>query len=744
MAQAFPNSTFVGSDYHEGSIETARQRASEAGVGDRVRFEAAPAAAYPGERLRPGDDVRLPARHGRPGRRRAPRARRARRRRHLDDRRADAPATASRTTSTRSAAPTTGSRRCSARPPRCPRRSGSRSARRPARRGSATSSRPAASRGSAAPPRRRSTSSSRSAVAVRSPPGDDDRQEARDDRRADARAVPRRRGVRRARRRAGRTTSVYGDGEPTVLLLPTWSIVHSRALEGADPVPRPALPRRHVRRRAATAAPTGRRAAALRRAEFAADALAVLDATGAERASSSACRCGAQRGAARSPPTTRSAVDAAVCIGPAVPLGPRPRARPYSFDDAARHRRGLGEVQPPLLAARLPRLPRVLLRAGLHRAALDQADRGLRRLGPRDDARDADRRTARTPTGAGDDARRERCARVALPGARDPRRPTTDRSAPRAGAALAELTGGRLVTLEGAGHAAARARPGQRQPAAARVRRAAGAAAGAGARGRRARRARALYISSPIGLGHARRDVAIADELRRLHPDLEIDWLAQHPVTARARGARRAHPPGQRRAGQRVGAHRGESRRARPALLPGAAPHGRDPGRELHGLPRRRRARSSYDLWIGDEAWDVDYFLHENPELKRAPYAWLTDFVGWLPMPDGGEREAFLTADYNAEMIEHIARYPRVRDRAIFVGDPDDIVARPFGPDLPLIRDWTDAALRVRRLRDGLRPGRRSPIARRCGAQLGYGDDEQRLRRRGRRLGRRRATCCAA
>jgi SAM-dependent methyltransferase len=48
MAQAFPNSTFVGSDYHAGSIETARKRAEEAGVADRVRFEHAPAAAYPG------------------------------------------------------------------------------------------------------------------------------------------------------------------------------------------------------------------------------------------------------------------------------------------------------------------------------------------------------------------------------------------------------------------------------------------------------------------------------------------------------------------------------------------------------------------------------------------------------------------------------------------------------------------------------------------------------------------------
>ena len=106
----------------------------------------------------------------------------------------------------------------------------------------------------------------------------------------------------------------------------------------------------------------------------------------------------------------------------------------------------------------------------------------------------------------------------------------------------------------------------------------------------------------------------------------------------------------------------------------------------FHDLAREE----DYDLWIGDEAWELDYYLHENPEQKHAAYAWLTDFVGWLPMPDGGPREAFVTADYNAEMIEHIARYPRVRDRAIFVGDPDDIVPDAFGPGLPLIRDWTE------------------------------------------------------
>ena len=48
MAQAYPNSAFVGSDYHQASIETARQRAQHAGVADRVRFEVAPATAYGG------------------------------------------------------------------------------------------------------------------------------------------------------------------------------------------------------------------------------------------------------------------------------------------------------------------------------------------------------------------------------------------------------------------------------------------------------------------------------------------------------------------------------------------------------------------------------------------------------------------------------------------------------------------------------------------------------------------------
>jgi len=48
LAQEYPNSRFTGSDYHDQSIEIARKRAGDAGVADRVSFEAASAASFSG------------------------------------------------------------------------------------------------------------------------------------------------------------------------------------------------------------------------------------------------------------------------------------------------------------------------------------------------------------------------------------------------------------------------------------------------------------------------------------------------------------------------------------------------------------------------------------------------------------------------------------------------------------------------------------------------------------------------
>lgn len=208
-------------------------------------------------------------------------------------------------------------------------------------------------------------------------------------------------------------------------------------------------------------------------------------------------------------------------------------------------------------------------------------------------------------------------------------------------------------------------------------------------RRRAGRRPSALFVSSPIGLGHATRDLAIARELRQARPDVQITWLAQDPVTrVLASAGERVHPASRHLASEsaHIEAECGEHdlavfesiRRMDDILVSNYL--------VLDEILDTERI----DLVVGDEAWETDYHLHENPERKRSAFAWLTDFVGWLPMPEGGDREARLTADYNAEMIEHRARLPWVRDRSIFVGDPEDVVLDTFGPGLPRIRDWVE------------------------------------------------------
>jgi pimeloyl-ACP methyl ester carboxylesterase/predicted glycosyltransferase len=251
---------------------------------------------------------------------------------------------------------------------------------------------------------------------------------------------------------------------------------------------------------------------------------------------------------------------------------------------------------------------------------------------------------------------------------------------------VAEATGAELVTIEGGGH-----NPFGRFPAKCNAlildfldRRLGG---GAPKRRAAAPGRKALYLSSPIGLGHGRRDIAIAGELRKLRPDLHIDWLAQDPVTRllEAHGES-LHPVSPRLASEtrHIELESGEH--------------------DLHCFQAIRRMdevlianfmhfqtaveEGGYDLVIADEAWDIDHYWHEHPELKKAKLAWLTDFVGYVPMPSGGADEAFLTADYNAEMIEHVERHPAVRDRAIFVGHPEDVIPLGFGQDLPTMRDW--------------------------------------------------------
>jgi pimeloyl-ACP methyl ester carboxylesterase/predicted glycosyltransferase len=478
---------------------------------------------------------------------------------------------------------------------------------------------------------------------------------------------------------------VYGEGDRTVLFMPTWSIIHSRVWKMQIP-----YFARHGRVVCFDGRGNGRsdrpvNADAYSDREFVADTISVLDATNTDKALVVALSMGS-RWALRLAAEHPERVAGVVFIGASLPLTPPSPGRDiYPFDEPLDTDEGWAKENRYYWLRDYPGyleffFSQCFTEPHSTKQIEDCVAWGLQTT-PETLLLIEETATLSTKEEVLALCERVSCPVIVVHGEEDAV------VSHERGAILAAATDGQLVTFQGAGHL-----PHARDPvkfnlvlrdfmshprAPERWRRA------------RTRRKRALFICSPIGLGHAQRDVAIAKELRTLVPDLEIDWLAQHPVTnVLEREGERIHPA------SRFLANESDHIESESA------------GHDLHCFQAWRRMDEillsnfmvfhdvirdeDYDLWIGDEAWELDYYLHENPEQKRAAYAWLTDFVGWLPMEDGAEREAFLTADYNAEMIEHIARFPRIRDRAIFVGAPDDIVPDRFGPDLPLIREWTE------------------------------------------------------
>jgi len=526
----------------------------------------------------------------------------------------------------------------------------------------------------------------------------------------------------------------FGQGEPTVMLLPTWSIIHSRFWKAQVP-----YLARHFRVVTFDGPGNGRsdrpaEPEAYADEEMVAHALAVMDATATE----AAVLVGASKGAWWAPMLACDHPDRVrgmVLIGPPSPLAPPnpDPARNYSFTDELDTEEAWAKFNQhywerdyqgflEFFFSRVFSEPHsTKQREDAIGYGLDTTPQTLMATVAAPAVKVIGGKSSSTRWGQAKEVYAGvHCPVLVIHGSDDDILPLTAH-----GITTADALGADLVTIEGSGH-----NPGVREPVkvnglirdfverihppSPRARRWTRAAS---------RRRRVLYLSSPIGLGHAQRDVAIAEQLRQLHPDVEIDWLAQDPVT-------------------RVLQARGESIHPASAQLASESSHieGESAEHDLHCFQAYRRmdeilvanfmvfsdvvAEEPYDLVIGDEAWEVDYFWHENPELKRSAFCWLTDFVGWLPMPDGGEAEVALTADYNAEMIEQVGRFGRIRDRALFVGNSDDVVPDTFGPGLPRIREWTESNYDFCGYITGYDP---AAVADRQGlrAELGYQPDEQ-------------------
>lgn len=482
---------------------------------------------------------------------------------------------------------------------------------------------------------------------------------------------------------------VHGTGRPTVLLLPTWAIVDARHWKMQVPF----LARDY---RVITFDPRGngrsdrpRGPAAYADSVFASDIAAVLDATGTESAVLAGF-CSGFPWALQFAATEPQRVLGIVAIAPTLPIPP---ADPWeragqSFDDVPTTTEGWAKENRHYWRRDWRGYVEFFMSQIATEPHSTKPYDDLVEWGMQTDAEtmlfDADAPRIADEAEAARLCRSVTCPVLVIGGDQDKIVP------PERARRIAELTGAELLVIRGGGHAPhvrfpvsvnhairhfvdrllPRPRKHTSWPAA------------------HSRPRRALWISSPIGLGHVQRDLAIARALRKRLPDLEIHWWAQPPVTdVLAEAGETIHPASSEMASE--SAH-WESEAA---------------GHDLPAFYAFRRLdeifcanymlfddvvrETGYDIWIGDECWEIDYFLHENPERKIAPYVFMTDVIGFLPTDPADPREAALCADYNADSIEKRERFPRLRDLSMFVGSFDELPEGSFGPGLPAIRSWS-------------------------------------------------------
>ncbi len=491
---------------------------------------------------------------------------------------------------------------------------------------------------------------------------------------------------------------VYGQGAPTIVFL-CWSLVYSRAWK-------PNIPylARHARVIAIDPRGNGRSGRpsggdAYHPAEFAGDTLAVLDATGTESAwlvPESAATPGALILATDHPERVAGVAFVAPfypnSLGSSLPTRVGRRVRFMERDPESWLLRRLASRDERLAYFNNHKLrsdyPAVVDFVARRVATEDHSTRMQEDIGAWMHETDGETVVDATaglisfgPGEARDLARQVRCPVLVLSGSGDAFNPPAD------ACVLAKHTAGRLQMVAGVDHAVSGRRPTVVNLALRDfiIRPERERTAHQPGNGRK----RALFMSSPIGLGHVQRDLAIARELRNLIPGLEVEWLAQEPVTRALEAERETIVPDSVHLASESAHFCSEAF-----------------GHELNCFEAFRRmdeiqvanfmvfhdliSERQYDLWIADEGWEIDHFLHEHPELKTAPFAWLSDFVGNIPLPEGGDREAFLTADYNAEMVEHVRDHPGVRDCSIFIGEAEDCIEQSLGPGLPTVRAWTE------------------------------------------------------
>jgi len=136
-----------------------------------------------------------------------------------------------------------------------------------------------------------------------------------------------------------------------------------------------------------------------------------------------------------------------------------------------------------------------------------------------------------------------------------------------------------------------------------------------------------LYMSGSLGLGHITRDLAIAKELRKLHPELELYWLAAPPADQLIKEAGECLLPEATDLADVNSVAEQSARGVTLSLITYVGRALKQWAQNVEVLTRVARRRQ-LDLIIGDETYEVVRAFRKTPRHKTCPFVMIYDFVG--------------------------------------------------------------------------------------------------------------------
>jgi len=234
-------------------------------------------------------------------------------------------------------------------------------------------------------------------------------------------------------------------------------------------------------------------------------------------------------------------------------------------------------------------------------------------------------------------------------------------------------------------------------------------------------RKQALYVSGSLGLGHIVRDLAIASELRRHVPGLQISWLGCHPATLLLKEAGEdVLPEANLYADDNVFAENAAKKGYRLSVLRYVFNSRRAWVQNVKAF-RKATDRVRFDLVIADEAYEIEMAIEAKHVRLRAPFVMIYDFFGNDSVTNNPV-EKLLTYLFNQRWARIGGLFSGRRNLGLFVGEPEDIPEGRLGFLLPNRRKCAQANLKFVGYVFSFDPAKYSDRAA-IRAKLGYGEE---------------------